>query len=327
MPYPLFDRLSSEHRELLSKLERQRKIVRRKWLAWLLLPLVSVLIGWSLSSFFGMFGGHDQPYAGAGEMIGFLFLIGGALWISLRFPDADDINNAYRKTILPMLVKDTLPAWSSASDHRLTLAELVNTGLYSDRSNQVLKEDFFTGPAGTRTAKIYEVLVRSNTLRKVRMPKGGSFYERHITNLFYGYFYFLSPFPVFSSRCWIFSRTKKNGWMDDWIDVSVKNASQLHATIQTGDPVFDAMFIVFCEDATATRVRLDANTRRKLISAAELVPGACGFSFTGTRLYVMNSFPDDPLNAVTKKSIVKEMEAIHRKELDNMRCFVELLGK
>lgn len=322
----LFNRLSPEHRALLRKLERQRKMVRRKWLAWLMLPVVSVLIGWPLIYFFELFDTDEQSYEAVGGIIGFLILVGGAVWISLRFPDADEINDAYRKQILPLLVKDTLPAWSSASDHGLSLAELVNTGLYSDRSNQVLKEDFFTGPAGKTTAKIYEVLVRANVLRKVYSPRGGSSYERHVYNSFYGYFYFLSPLPAFSSRCWIFSRKKKNAWMDDWIDTSVKNASRLHETIQTNDPEFDAEFVVFCENTAATSARLDVRTRRKLLDAAQLVHGACGFSFTGTRLYVMNSFPDDPLNAVTQKNIVEELEVIHRQELDNMRRFVELLG-
>lgn len=323
----LFPRLSEKHQSLLDKLERQRKMVRKKWLAWLLLLPVSIAVSLLLGAFCHLFD-HGDARDGfvIGGMIGFLLFIGGAVWISLRFPDADDINDEYRRNILPLLVKDTLPGWSSASDHRLTLAELVNTGLYSDRSNQVLKEDFFTGPAGKATAKIYEVLVRSNVLRKVRMPKGGSFYERQITNTFYGYFYFLSPMPAFASRCWIFSREKKGAWTDDWIDVSVKNMSLQRESMSTGDTAFDRAFVVFCEDKAATRARLDASTRRKLLEAAALLPGACGFSFTGTRLYAMNSFPDDPLNVVTEENILDGIEAVHREELAKMRKFVELLG-
>lgn len=326
-PNLLFTRLPSGLQPLLFRLERQRKMARSKWLYWVLLLPVSLLISITLVNLFGMIKpklGENIP-AAIGGTIGFLFFVGGAVWISLRFPDPDDINDQYRKAILPLLVKDTLPGWHSVPDHGLGLKEIVNTGLFRDRANQVIREDYFTGPAGNATAKIYEVNIRSNALRKIQVPKGGSFYEREITTRFYGYFFFLSPVAHFSSVCWIFPRNKKTWLSDDWITVSRKQTDRERDEIKTGNAEFDAQFFVYAEDAAATRELLNATVCQKLIKASGMFPGATAFSFSGKHLYAMCGFPDDPLSVTKGLRIPDEIEEDHRKELKIMREFVETI--
>lgn len=324
---PLFSRVPSGLQPVLTRLERQRKMARSKWIYWVLLLPVSVLIAVPLIYLFGQIKLEgDADLAAAGGIAGFLFLVGGALWISLRFPDRDDINDQYRKSILPLLVKDALPGWHAVPDHGLGLKEIVNTGLFRDSANQVIREDYFTGPAGKATAKIYEVNIRSNALRKVNTPKSGSFYEREITNCFYGYFFFLSPMPDFSSVCWIFPREKKNWLSDEWIKISQKATAYERSEIKTGDNHFDSQFSVYAENAAAALAFLGTTMQQKLIRASALVPGATAFSFSGKHLYAMTGFPEDPLSITKGLRIPDEIENVHREELKKMRAFVEILA-
>lgn len=325
-PNLLFPRLPSGLQPVLFRLERQRKMARSKWIYWVLLLPVSILISIPLVYLFGMIKlKGDTSLAAAGGMIGFLFLVGGALWISLRFPDPDDINDQYRKAILPLLVKETLPGWHAVPDHGLGLKEIVNTGLFRDTANQVIREDYFTGPAGKATAKIYEVNIRSNALRRVRTPRSGTFYEREITSRFYGYFFFLSPVAHFSSVCWIFPRDKKTWLSDDWIAISRRQTERERDEIKTGNAEFDAQFSVFAEDAAATRDLLNAPVCQKLIKASAMLPGATAFSFSGKHLYAMCGFPDDPLSVTKGLRIPDEIEEDHRRELKIMRAFAETI--
>lgn len=322
----LFPRLSPQHQALLSKLERQRKLLSLKTLAWLLLLPVSLIIGAGLVFLTNLFG---EPVIGA--MIGFLLFIVAAMLIHFKFPDADDMNNEYRRTILPLLVRDTLPGWQSASEHRLSLTEIVGTGLFRDRANQVVQEDYFAGPAGNATAKIYEVIIRHRGLRRLPRARGSpGGYEAEVTNRFYGYFFFLSPLPAFSSRCWIFPRERKaRGETDDWAKITGEAfaAMEYQHVVATGNPGFDETFIVFSENPSATKSFLTDSILKNISDAHTLFPGNCAFSFTGSRLYVMAGFSHDPLDVVKGLRITGELELDHRTELLKMRDFVETLSR
>src|SRR5574337_2237269 len=98
----LFSHLPEDKVTLLRQLEVKRKTVRNKWILWMLLVPVSFVVGYAFTEFFALFDTATTNYAGIGFFPGFGLLIGGAIWLSVRFPTEDEVNDLYRKNVLPL---------------------------------------------------------------------------------------------------------------------------------------------------------------------------------------------------------------------------------
>jgi hypothetical protein len=327
-PNSVSSHLSARKKQELVRLERMRNLIARKWLIWLALILATVLISWVLSLLFGQIKidkGDDMTLMG--YMLGFCFFIWGAYSISMKFPIQEELHEAYRKQILPSLVEHALPNWTCASNHGLTLKQVLETGLFREQANQFLREDFFSGPAGSGNAEVFEMTIRRQLTSSYRTGRGGIVRQTEIQHGFYGYLFAIDSIQSFVATCWVFPKQKRARLeTDNWIDAPQKELKQKFYLLETGNPTFDGRYNLYCNQSRIP-AQMNHSLQTELVRLGNYWSGVAAFTFRGNQLYALVGFEQDPLSIQIHIPLANQIETKHQTELVKMRDYANALAK
>lgn len=325
IPSSILDWFSTEEKQALQKLERQRIVLRRKPVLWVVVSTIFIIVIGVMVTIHEMTKYQDAAWPVVIMLVVTLGFFGCVAWLSFKFPERDTISWKYKRMMLRRLVPKILPGWVSSSSHRLMNEDIRKSGLFRDKANRIAREDYLFGPAGKVVAEVYQIALEVDSNEK---NKGLGILEV-ANNHFYGFFYRVHCPVIFPCNLWVFPRQRKiDGEVDDWAELSEGKYAHSSArkNIKTGDAAFDEHFSVYTNDAVRAMDILTPVRRKNLVEVDRLFSTACAFSYSENKVYAMIGFADDPLDINMKKEIGETLLQRHAEELRRMKDVATLVS-
>jgi Protein of unknown function (DUF3137) len=328
---PLISIFTSEEQELLQKMERQRILLRRKPLLWIVATVILV-IGLSITTILieVEVKYRDKAWPFVVMLLLALFFFGCVAWLTFRFPERDVLSRNYKKLILRRLAPKALSGWAFASSHRLMNEDIKQSGLFKDKANRIAREDYLFGPAGKVVSEVYQIALQAETVLASEGKSGFLIQRETPTNYFYGYFYRVHCPVIFPCSVWVFPKKRKvAGEVDDWVELTEDKYAhnQNRIKFESGDPAFDEKFVVYTDDFSLTLVTAVMNAQRRegLLQFERMFSTACAVSFTTNKVYVMIGCDNDPLDISLHEKIDETLLQKHFEELARMKDVATLV--
>ncbi|CAN5259856.1 hypothetical protein BH09BAC5_BH09BAC5_28500 [soil metagenome] len=322
----VLDWFSTEEKQKLEKLERQRVVLRRKPVLWIFFSVIFISIIGTMIIVHELTKYQDAAWPVIVMMFVCLCYFGSIAWLTFKFPERDTISWKYKRMMLRKLVPKILPGWVSSSSHRLMNEDIRKSGLFRDKAKRIAREDYLFGPAGKVVAEVYQIALEVEGNNK---PEKGLGILEGTNNHFYGFFYRVHCPVIFPCDVWIFPRQRKiEGEVDDWAELSKGKFANSAARnkFNTGDVVFDEHFSVYTNDPSKVMIILSDHRRNSLVEVDRLFSTACAFSYTENKVYAMIGFTDDPLDINMKKEIGTTLLQCHADELARMKDVAMLVS-
>lgn len=298
----------------LEKLEKQYRRSRQKLKFLLLIPGLWLLafiptyildIKWLWEDF-------------AGWCILVLFGIGG--YAVLKFPIADDVIHAYAQEILPgLLRKFGVENPRVSKRHDLSFRTMLESGLYHDKFNGVLREDSVQGTLGQIPFGMYEIAIQVNSTIGARSAR-----TSFSTNHFYGWFIQLAIPHIRGVHTIVMRRRIHGGESDDWHEETLEfwqENSQLQK-IFTSNPSFDEAFLVASDLPETLRPMLDRNAQEFLLYLAQTTRNSFAISVQHSKVYMMIGHENPTFRKSPDGNFTTE---INREMMEDAKWFVDLI--
>lgn len=318
---PLF---SPEEQDVIRKLERQRIILRRKPMLWIICSSIFIVSMGILAALIEIEKYRDKAWPFVIMLIVTLSFFGSVAWLTFKFPERENMSRIYKRLMLRRLAPKILPGWVFATSHRLMNEDIRKSGLFRDKANRIAREDYLFGPVGKVVAEVYQITLQTET--PVTGPgKGTSLLPRELpTNYFYGFFYRVHCPVIFPCDVWVFpAKRKLSGEVDDWAEVTEEKYAQsgTRKKLLTGDADFDARFSVYTNDPGLKLAQgmMNAERRRNLLQLDRMFSTSCAVSYTTNKVYVMIGYSQDPLDISLREEIGEGLMGRHSEELARMK--------
>jgi hypothetical protein len=327
-PESMLSLFTEEEKQTLEKLERQRVVLRRKPILWILVVSIFVIVIGVMAGIHEMTKYNDAAWPVVIMLIVTLGFFGCVAWLSFKFPEREAISWKYKRLMLRRVLPKILPGWVSSSSHRLMNEDIRKSGLFRDKANRIAREDYLFGPAGKVVAEIYQIDLQSESSESSK-GKSGLLPIDIPSNHFYGFFYRVHCPVIFPCDVWVFPKQRKIAKeVDDWAEITEEKyaTSSSRKNITTGDAEFDERFSVYTNGPSHAMEILTEKRRQNLLQVDRLFSTACAISYTTNKVYAMIGFASDPLDVNLKKEIGTTLLQSHAEELSRMKDVAVLIS-
>ena len=229
----------------LSKLGQLYRLARIRYSLLVLIPALWVggVLAASLSG----------PINGltAGILIAWFFIVlfGIGAWVFLIIPEKEEVKRKYVSHVLPYLFAQEGLTIDYYPSHDLQMKTFLQSGLFHDDYQTMLREDCIQGSASKMKFSMYQVAVQ--TLSRVTGRYGNS--ARLATNMFYGWAIHAIIPRIPGTHVIIPKGRKTNDESDDWVEKVHENwwSNPRVASTETGYVPFDALFTLYTDQPAA----------------------------------------------------------------------------
>lgn len=325
---PLFPLFSPEEQQVLKRLEAQRTMLRRKPLLWTVIIVTFILI----AIIFSVIHESDKYQNATWPVVTMIFctvaFFGGMAWLVFRFPDRHSVSYWYKAIMLRRLVPEMLPGWVSSTSHRLKTEDIRKSGLFKDKANRIVREDYLFGPAGKIVAEVYQIALQVKAQEDAGGTSGGNVTSDFVTNHFYGFFYRVHCPVVFPCEVWVFPKQRKmNAEVDDWAEITEEKYAHRpdRFLLETGDETFDEHFSTYTTNLALAPKVLTPSRRQNLLEVDRLFATSCAFSYTNNKVFAMIGYSSDPLDFDIGHPVDEELLQKHARELAQMKDIALLI--
>jgi hypothetical protein len=259
----------------LQLLEKKRKQTESRMLLWLIAPVLwalPVLLEWMTNwSWLSIF-----------EVVWiFIVLFGLGTYIHVVLPSNEDISKAYKKTIIPDLLRIAGAEGDYSLTHGLKVDSFLKSGLYHDDYSHFERADSIIGKFKNVKFGLYELAVQVSTTFKMVGNIGAQ--QRVLTNMFYGWVLHVPVRTLLGNTYIIPAKQKASGETDDWIKKTTAYCARNFSIYKSGDANFEAAFLIYTTHPAEAEKILQKPFRDFLILVLSQSANAPGFSFTGNR--------------------------------------------
>ncbi|HEU4717239.1 MAG TPA: DUF3137 domain-containing protein [Bacteroidia bacterium] len=314
--------ISPEEQQLLDRLDRQRILVRRKPMLWILSSALFVSVMVVTGSIIENKKYENDAWPYVVMLVFTLFFFGCIAWLTFKFPERGEISKQYKRFVLQSFAPKILPGWVFSRSHKLKNEDIRKSGLFKDKANRMAREDYLFGPAGKVVAEVYQITLQVEPSSNKEQNGGVILKKETPTTFFFGFFYRVHCPLIFLCDVWVFPKHRKlSGEVDDWAEVTEEKYSgdDVRKPVMTSDAAFDERFSVYSNYPPEALNILNHRRRENLLTIDRMFSTSCAFSFTGNKVFIMIGFEKDPLDIDLRKTIGEDLFAGQADELLRMK--------